>query len=77
MYENFWAKEDFYLTVFRQSMQVKRQLRPSGLHKCSSTLSLGHRQLRLPAPLIQHFENMPKLHYCHCGVNSNALVYDV
>ena len=55
-------------------MQTKRQFGPSDLHKWSSTLSVGRRQLSLPASVIMHFVKMPKPHYYHCGVNSDALL---
>ena len=34
----------------------------------------SQRQLSLPSSLIRHFEKMPKPHYCHCDINSDALL---
>ena len=66
--------EDYHWAAHRQLMQTKRQFGPSHLHKCSSILSVGRRQLSLPASVIMYFEKMPKPHYYQCGVNSDALL---
>ena len=34
----------------------------------------SQRQLSLPSSIIRHFEKMPKSHYCHCDINSDALL---
>ena len=34
----------------------------------------SQRQLSLPSSLIRHFEKMPKSHYWHCDINSDALL---